>query len=69
MASWPLLAEITKQLGSPQALKGFTMVSVQHLFPSTRGLYDALKQNGLPTTTTSVGVATEPTSESGERFQ
>lgn len=51
----PLLAEITKQLGSSRALAGFQMVSVQHLFPSTLGLYDALKDNGLVRNETGVG--------------
>lgn len=51
----PLLDEITRHLGGPNALKGLTMVSVQHLFPSTIGLYDALTDNGLHQATTGVG--------------
>jgi S-adenosylhomocysteine hydrolase len=51
----PLLAELTRHLGSPKALAGFQMVSVQHLFPSTLGLYDALKDNGLVRNETGVG--------------
>lgn len=51
----PVLDAVTKAIGGPDALAGFTMASVQHLFSSTRGLYAALADNGLATATTSVG--------------
>ena len=55
VARMPLLSEITSTMGGQNALKNFTMVSVQHLFPSTIGLYDALADNGLHQPTTGVG--------------
>lgn len=51
----PVLDEVSRLLGGENALRGFTMASVQHLFPSTRGLYAALGDNGLDVTTTGVG--------------
>lgn len=54
-ARMPVLDEITKNLGGPAALAGLQMASVQHLFPSTRGLYAALADNGLRVGTTGVG--------------
>ena len=61
----PVLGEVTRLLGSPVslahgatgagALDCFTLASVQHLFPSTLGLYDALVDNGLPRNTAGVG--------------
>lgn len=54
-ARMPVLDEITRCFGGPQALAGLEMASVQHLFPSTRGLYAALADNGLRAGTTGVG--------------
>lgn len=51
----PVLDEITRMMGGPEALAGLEMASVQHLFPSTRGLYEALADNGLRAGTTGVG--------------
>lgn len=51
----PLLGEITRQLGGPGALRGLELESIQHLFPSTLGLYDALVDNGLVRAETGVG--------------
>jgi S-adenosylhomocysteine hydrolase len=54
-ARMPVLDEVTRMIGGPDMLRGFTMASVQHLFPSTRGLYKALADNGLEHATTGVG--------------
>ncbi|MBI4819849.1 MAG: hypothetical protein HY791_26485 [Deltaproteobacteria bacterium] len=51
----PLLAEITKNLGGKGTLSKFSMASVQHLFPSSIALYDALAENGLPPVKTLIG--------------
>lgn len=51
----PVLDEITRMMGGPDALAGLQMASVQHLFPSTRGLFAALADNGLRAGTTGVG--------------
>lgn len=54
-ARMPVLDAVTRMIGGPSALRGFTMASVQHLFPSTLALYAALGDNGLDTVTTRVG--------------
>lgn len=51
----PVLDDVSRLLGSPDALRHFKMASVQHLFPSTRGLDDALEGNGLPVNVTGIG--------------
>jgi S-adenosylhomocysteine hydrolase len=43
----PVMKEITRQLGGPDALKGISMTSVQHLFPTSIALYDELEANGV----------------------
>lgn len=43
----PVLAELTRNLGGEKALEGLKMASVQHLFPTTEGLFDALADCGL----------------------
>ena len=43
----PVLDDITNMLGSQNALKGFRCSAVQHLFPTTRWLFEALADNGL----------------------
>jgi S-adenosylhomocysteine hydrolase len=43
----PLLPELTRALGGPDALQGFRMASMGHLFPSTPILYEELEKNGL----------------------
>ncbi len=54
-ARMPVFAAVTRMIGGPSALAGFTMASVQHLFPSTRALYASLVDNGLDAITTRVG--------------
>lgn len=54
-ARMPVLGEISRMMGGPTALADFQMASVQHLFPSTRGLYAELAANGLPVGRTGVG--------------
>lgn len=46
-ARMPVLAEVSRLLGPKDALKGRDSIAVQHLFPSTRWLYEALADNGL----------------------
>lgn len=46
-ARMPVLAEISRLLGGQNKLKGFESIAVQHLFPSTRSLYESLADNGL----------------------
>jgi S-adenosylhomocysteine hydrolase len=46
-ARMPVLNEVGRLLGGPKALAGFKMVAVQHLFPTTQGLMNALVANGL----------------------
>jgi S-adenosylhomocysteine hydrolase len=46
-ARMPVLAEVSRLLGRKDALKGRDSIAVQHLFPSTRWLYEALADNGL----------------------
>lgn len=46
-ARMPALAAISKRFGGPQALAHARMIGVQHLFPTTRALFDELKDNGL----------------------
>lgn len=43
----PVLAEVTRTLGSPDRLRNLSFAAVQHLFPTTEGLFDALTDNGL----------------------
>ncbi len=43
----PVLTEVGRALGGPNALKGFKMVAVQHLFPTTQVLMETLVANGL----------------------
>lgn len=43
----PAVAEVSRRFGAPDALSGFSMCSIQHLFPSTEVLYDELWRNGL----------------------
>ncbi|MBI2377013.1 MAG: hypothetical protein HYV07_23635 [Deltaproteobacteria bacterium] len=51
----PAFEKMTLELGASEALRGFTMASVQHLFPSTLALYDALAAAGLGRAATGVG--------------
>ncbi len=51
----PALAELIAECGRPGQFAGFTMASVQHLFPSTMALYDALEAGGLRRPQTGVG--------------
>jgi S-adenosylhomocysteine hydrolase len=46
-ARMPVLAEVSRLVGQKDALKGRDSIAVQHLFPSTRWLYEALADNGL----------------------
>jgi len=46
-ARMPVLAEVSRLLGQKNALKGLDSIAVQHLFPSTRWLYEGLADNGL----------------------
>lgn len=43
----PVMKAITKELGGPDALKGVSMTSIQHLFPTSIALYDELEANGV----------------------
>ena len=44
----PILGEISKMAGGETTLKHIEkMAAVQHLFPSTRGLFESLRDNGL----------------------
>ncbi len=43
----PVLAEVSRLLGGKNKLKGLDSIAVQHLFPSTRWLYEGLADNGL----------------------
>lgn len=47
VARMPMLAEISRSLGGPEKLQGLSMAAVQHLFPTTEGLFEALTDNGL----------------------
>lgn len=51
----PALQTLADQFGGPKALEGFRMTSIQHLFPSTLGLYDVLDQSGLDRAELGVG--------------
>lgn len=46
-ARMPVLAEVSRLLGGKNKLKGLESIAVQHLFPSTRSLYESLADNGL----------------------
>lgn len=46
-ARMPVLAEVSRLLGGKNKLQGWESVAVQHLFPSTRWLYEGLADNGL----------------------
>lgn len=46
-ARMPVLAEVSRLMGGKNKLKGFDSIAVQHLFPSTRWLYEGLADNGL----------------------
>ncbi len=43
----PVLDEVSKHLGGKDKLKGLQFIAVQHLFPTTGELLNALKDNGL----------------------
>lgn len=43
----PAMGEVSKALGGPEALRKFSMTSIQHLFPSSITLYDQLEKNGV----------------------
>ena len=43
----PVLGQVTRMIGGKDKLAGMKMVCVQHMFPTTEGLFDALKDNGL----------------------
>lgn len=51
----PALSTLADRFGGPKALDGFRMTSIQHLFPSTLGLYDVLDQSGLDRALLGVG--------------
>lgn len=52
----PAFTELVEHLAAEQRpFAGFTMASVQHLFPSTMALYDALIEGGLERPATGVG--------------
>lgn len=46
-ARMPVLAEVSRLMGGTSKLKGLESIAVQHLFPSTRWLYEGLADNGL----------------------
>lgn len=46
-ARMPVLAEVSRLMGGNSKLKGLESIAVQHLFPSTRWLYEGLADNGL----------------------
>lgn len=46
----PVLGEVTRMLGGPEKLAGLKTIAVQHLFPTTPALLDALVENGLDRT-------------------
>lgn len=47
LSRMPALSAMTEKFGGAQALEGLRFGAVQHLFPTTVGLLDALADNGL----------------------
>lgn len=54
-ARMPAFTALVDALPGKAPFAGFTMASVQHLFPSTMALYDALRAGGLERPATGVG--------------